>query len=316
MNWYPLLFTPVYQEIIWGGKKLWQVLGRQVPYERTAESWELSAHPKGITIVANGPLRGKTISDLIRMDSSGFLGVDDPEIDFPLLVKIIGAQRDLSIQVHPDDLVGSKHGVPGKTEAWYVLFAEKDSRIIYGLKPGISKERLKLALETGQILSCVNQIPVQAGDFIPIPAGCIHALGAGILVAEIQQSSDTTYRLYDWGRTGVDGKPRPLHIREGLEAVNTKLPIPASFKCNPEEGLLFKDQHFSITRSQVRGERRFRGTSTFTIWTVIEGKGTVSAGGEEVALARGSSALLPAGIEETVAAGEFSFLLTMPSILK
>ena len=314
MNWYPLIFSPVYQEIIWGGQHLWQVLGRQVPYERTAESWEISSHPKGITPVANGPLQGKTLPELMRLDPCGFLGQDDPEGKFPLLVKIIGAKRDLSIQVHPNDDVGRKHGVPGKVEAWYVLHAEENSRIIYGMKPRTSKEDLKLALETGQILSTVNQIPVKTGDFIPIPAGCIHALGAGILVAEIQQNSDTTYRLYDWGRTGVDGKPRPLHIREGLEAVNSELPVPASFRCNLEEGLLFKDHHFSITRFRVRGERRFQGASTFSIWTVIEGKGTVSAGGEAVALARGSSVLLPARIKETVATGEFSFLQTLPYI--
>ena len=314
MKWYPLLFNPVYQEIIWGGRQLWRLMGREVPYERTAESWELSSHPKGITTVANGPLQGKTLSELIRIDPAGFLGKDNPEAIFPLLVKIIGAQRDLSVQVHPDDEVGRKHGVPGKTEAWYILSAAENSRIIYGLKPGVNQERLALALETGELLSCVNEIPVQAGDFVPIPAGCVHALGAGILVAELQQNSDTTYRLYDWGRTDAEGKPRPLHLQEGLEAINCELPLPVSFKHSREEGLLFDDEHFTISWRRVQGTRQIQAGSSFSIWTVVEGNGLVAAGGQEAPLVQGSSILLPAGIGETTATGEFSFLLTLPSI--
>lgn len=312
MNWYPLLFNSVYQETIWGGQQLWQYIARTVPFECTAESLEISSHPQGVTTVAHGPLRGKTLMDLIRLDPMGLLGKNNPEANFPLLVKLIGAERDLSIQVHPDDHIGRRQGVPGKTEAWYVLSARDNSRIIYGLKPGISKGKLATALQNGEILSCVNQFPVQTGDFIPIPAGCIHALGAGILVAEIQQNSDTTYRLYDWDRVDVTGTPRPLHLCEGLEAVNSNLPIPASFRGSQQEGLLFADNHFTISWYRIKGNRNFRGADTFAIWTVVKGKGVVSAGGQEVSLVTGSSVLLPADIKNVTAQGDFCFLLTLP----
>lgn len=307
----PLVFEPVYQERIWGGERLWSVLGREVPFERTGESWEISAHPHGTTRVARGALRGKTLLELMAEERRELLG-ELCEETFPLLVKVIGAEQDLSVQVHPDDTLAQRTGVRGKTEAWYVLHAEPGARIIYGLKPGVTRETLHTAVQSGHLLSALREVPVQTGDFIPLPAGCVHALGGGILVAEIQQSSDTTYRLYDWGRVDADGKPRSLHVKEGLAAVKPDLALKTDFKNGFADGdVLFDDIHFKVEGVVVDGERTIGPSAAFRLWTVLEGSGRF-VGDDSFKIVPGTSLLLPAAMDKTVFTGKFRLLKITP----
>jgi mannose-6-phosphate isomerase len=311
MQWYPLQFDPVYQERLWGGQELWRVLGRKMPRESIGESWEISGHPNGPTCVANGPLRGRTLPELMEIDAEGLLGVDRRDKDFPLLVKIIAAADDLSIQVHPDDELAKLKGTRGKTEVWYVLSAMEGARIYYGVRPGVTRSDLQKTLEAGKIISLLNEFPVRPGDFIPIPAGCVHALGAGVMVAEIQQSSDTTYRLYDWDRTDAQGKPRQLHICDGLEAVKVGLNLPERLsKPRFDSEKLYADEHFTVFYRKVSGVYQTQGEGKMKLWTLVEGVGRFEASGIYGELRAGSSLLFPAAMNSCVIHGEFVVLET------
>ena len=221
---YPFQFRPIYKEKIWGGAGLSKLYGRQLPSDKVGESWEIAAHPHGMSVVSSGPLQGKTLSDLMALYGRDLIGTALPQDNleqFPLLLKIIDARDYLSVQVHPDDEYAADHevGEPGKWEAWYVIDAEPKAEIIYGLAPQTTREDLRQALGSGNIQQYLGRVQVQPGDIFDVPAGVVHALGRGVVVAEIQQNSDTVYRLYDWDRLGDDGVPRPLHIRQALDVI-------------------------------------------------------------------------------------------------
>lgn len=245
------------------------------------------------------------------MDRVGLLGELMDE-RFPLLVKVIGAETDLSVQVHPDDAVAASIGERGKTEVWYVLRSEPGARIIYGLEPEVTREMLAEAVRHGIICSCLREVPVREGDFIPLPAGCLHALGGGIMVAEIQQSSDTTYRLYDWDRLDAQGCPRPLHIQEGLSSVKPELPLETPFTNGFNNGdILFDDAHFTVEGLCIN-ERRTEGAGPVCrLWTVVGGRGVLE-GVEACELRAGSSLLLPAAMEPAAFLGDLRILQTTP----
>lgn len=219
---YPLKFQPIYKPYIWGGKNLGKI-GKSIPEGMiVAESWELSDHGEDVSVVINGELRGKTLRELIEEYGEAI----SPRTDngrFPLLVKYIDANKRLSVQVHPDDKYAIKHEGPlelGKNECWYIMEALPGIELILGLKKGVTKTLFKELIEEGRIEDALNRVPVSRGDFIYIKAGTVHALLEGTIVCEILQNSDTTYRLYDWGRFGKDGKPRPLHIEKALDVIN------------------------------------------------------------------------------------------------
>ena len=217
--WYPLRFRPVFKRYIWGGRRLGTVLNKPIgPEDDYAESWEISDHPSGQSIVAEGPLAGTSLADLTRNHGRELLGRHAPQPRFPLLFKFLDCRRVLSVQVHPNDEQAAKLTPPdlGKTEAWIVLDAEPGAVVYAGLKRGFDRGALAREVARGTTELCLHKFEPRVGDCIFIPAGTVHALGAGFLVAEIQQASDTTYRLFDWNRVGADGKSRPLHVEESL----------------------------------------------------------------------------------------------------
>jgi mannose-6-phosphate isomerase len=224
----PLVFQPLYRRYLWGGRRFATALGRTLPDGNDyAESWELVDHGSDQSVVARGPFAGATLGDLVRRHGADLLGRHAPLPAFPLLFKFLDACHDLSVQLHPDDERAARLPVPdrGKTEAWYVVAAAPGARIYAGLVDGVDRAGLADALETGRCADVLHAFSPQPGDCVFIPAGTVHAIGAGLLVAEIQQSSDVTYRLHDWGRLGPDGRPRQLHVKEGLEAVTRFGPV-------------------------------------------------------------------------------------------
>jgi mannose-6-phosphate isomerase len=228
---YPLLTEPHFQDYIWGGRNLERTLNKRIPAEGVwAESWEIVDHAEHQSRIANGPLAGKNIGELAREHSDwlvGRAGVDQ----VPLLLKYLDCNRVLSVQVHPEDVYAQKMTPPdlGKTEAWYVMSAEPGAVLYAGLKDGVTAPDLAAALATGSVEDCLNQLHPSAGDCVFIPAGTVHALGEGLLVAEIQQASNTTFRLFDWNRLGGDGQPRELHIEQALEVIDFEAG-PSSFQ--------------------------------------------------------------------------------------
>lgn len=224
----PLVFAPLYRRYIWGGRGFASALGRDLPPGHDyAESWELVDRGPDQSVVAVGPLAGTTLGELVQTRGPELLGRHAPLPAFPLLFKFLDACRDLSVQVHPDDSRAALLDPPdrGKTEAWYVVAAAPAARIYAGLREGVDRAAVAEAVAAGNWDTVLHSFAPAAGDCVFIPAGTVHAIGGGLLVAEIQQSSDVTYRLFDWNRTGPDGKPRPLHVEAGLEAITRFQPV-------------------------------------------------------------------------------------------
>jgi len=226
---YPLKFHPVYKEKIWGGDALARLFGRQLPSRRVGESWEIAAHPHGQSIVSNGPLAGTALVDLLKSRRDEIMG-KTPLVPvagggdrerFPLLIKLLDCNDWLSVQVHPDDEYARAHeGELGKTESWVVLYAAPGAQIVYGLEPGTTRDEFAAAIAQNRVEEYLHKVEVRAGDIFSVPSGTVHALGRGVVVAEIQQNSDTVYRVYDWGRLGDDGKPRELHVEKALSVID------------------------------------------------------------------------------------------------
>ena len=228
---YPLSFKPVFKDYIWGGRNLESKLGKELPPGIVAESWEIAAHANGQSQVATGPMAGRTLSAVLEQWGDQLLGNSTKHDTFPLLIKLLDSTRWLSVQVHPDDRYAQEHaGDLGKTELWVILHAEPDAELIYGLKSGVDRESFAQAAASGAIEPMLHRIPLRTGDAVYIPAGTVHALGPGAIVVEIQQNSDTTYRLYDWGRSGADGNARQLHISQALDVTDWRIVEPAIAK--------------------------------------------------------------------------------------
>jgi len=210
--YYPVVFEPIYKHRIWGGGRLEGLFGRELPFERVGESWDISCRPDEMGIVKNGRFAGMTFAQLIGLNPEGYLGKAlCVGAEFPLLIKLIDANTDLSVQVHP----------PGeKNEVWYVIYAPEGARLNAGLVPGTRKEDFAAAMGSRGVEKYLNFIHVKAGDVINIPTGTVHAIGAGLVIAEIQQNSDITYRVYDYGRVDDSGKPRDLHVEEALASID------------------------------------------------------------------------------------------------
>ena len=217
-----LEFTPLYMERVWGGRGLEAKLGRTLPDGQViGESWEIVDRPDEQSVVASGALAGQTIRELLESSAADILGPGrDPAEPFPILVKWLDCQDRLSLQVHPPAAIALSLGGEPKTENWYVADANADASLIVGLKKGVTREQFETALANNQAEDCVHRFPVKAGDSILVESGRMHAIDAGNLILEIQQNSDTTYRVYDWGRVGLDGAPRQLHIEESLKSID------------------------------------------------------------------------------------------------
>ncbi|MDD2578652.1 MAG: class I mannose-6-phosphate isomerase [Clostridia bacterium] len=332
---YPLKFKPVYKDYLWGGRTLVDY-GRTLPENGpVAESWELSAHPNGVSIVQNGPLSGKTLPELLREYGPSLIGslAEPRDLDkFPLLIKLIDARDRLSVQVHPGDDYAAMHagGEYGKNEMWYVMAAAPGAQLIAGVRPGTTREQFARAIADDNCLDLLQTLPVKAGDVVNIPAGLVHAIGAGLLICEVQQNSDTTYRVYDYGRRDQSGQTRPLHIEPALDVINFEKTAPAA----PLAGLLIRqpDQPDLIRRVLVMN--RYLRTEhwtlqgicepqpdqhRFTALTVLEGDGQIewqtSAHGswESLPLQAIETILVPAETNRWRLSGQLKLLLsTLP----
>lgn len=316
---YPLTFDPVFKDYPWGGRNLESKLGRKIPDGIVAESWEIAAHPNGSSVVNQGPLAGKSLPEVMNEwgeDLVGERNLDALEMErFPLLIKILDANRWLSVQVHPDDEYGLEHEKEwGKTEMWVVLFAEPGSELIYGFKAGVTRDRYAQELAEGRAADSLHRLPVKPGDVVFVPAGTIHALGPGIMVAEIQQNSDTTYRIYDWGR------PRPVHIEKSMDVLNFEQVEPEAVKPmvliedeTMKVELLAECDYFQTERIHLSAGDEFFGEcdgESFEIWAVLEGQATLEWEGDPVTLKGVNWVLLPAALGEfQVIADEASTLL-------
>jgi mannose-6-phosphate isomerase len=309
---YPLTFTPVFKDYIWGGRNLETKLGRQIPPGIIAESWEISGHPSSPTRVAQGALAGQTLPQVLNLLGEDLVGYRArPMLErgkFPLLVKLLDANRPLSVQVHPNDdyAAAHEHGELGKTEMWYILHAEPNARLIYGLKQGTTPELFRDKLSAGTLEDCLHYLPIKPGDAIFIPAGSIHALLEGALLAEIQQNSDTTYRVYDWNRLGADGKPRPLHINKAMDVINFDQIEPDVYtpQLIEETGHFMRHYitacpQFNVERITFKQKGVFAGVcdgSTFEIWGAIAGPCQVAWQGQSLDVPAVGFALLPAAL--------------------
>ena len=298
---YPLRFRPLFKQTIWGGSKLGSMLGKPIGKENNyAESWELVDHGQDQSVVENGPLAGLTLSQLIQEDPEWMLGEKDAN-SFPLLLKYLDCNRVLSVQVHPDDAYAAAMEIPdrGKTEAWYVVAAEPDSLIYAGLKTGVDREMLAAAMSAGQTDEVLHSFHPSQGDCVYIPAGTVHALGAGLVIAEIQQSSNTTFRLFDWNRVGDDGKPRPLHIEPSLEVTDYESGPVTPSKSDPDlMGLqrLVECDKFTLSALE-RGRATIGGDGKCHLITVPRGRAILDIGETPLILCQGDTILLPAAYD-------------------
>ena len=312
---YPLRFQPLFKRYLWGARRLESVLGKPIgDGDDYAESWEVVDHGSDQSVVAAGPLAGRTLGELVQTYGDELLGGHAPLTRFPLLFKFLDCNRALSVQVHPNDEQAARLNPPdlGKTEAWVILDAQPGSVIYAGLKPGFDRGALEREVRRGATELCLHKFEPKVGDCIFIPAGTVHALGAGLLVAEIQQASDTTYRLFDWNRAGPDGKPRQLHVAESLDVIDySQGPISprlsAATERPPVQRLVACDQfildrwQIGGQRSEVRGQRTetrppttIGGDGRFHLLAVLEGEMRLTGDSAERPLRKGDTALLPA----------------------
>jgi mannose-6-phosphate isomerase len=298
---YPLRFQPLYKRYLWGGRKFETFLGRALgPGENYAESWEICDHGADQSVAAWGTLTGLTLGALVAEHGQELLGRHHPRSRFPLIAKFLDARQTLSVQVHPNDAQAARLDPPdlGKTEAWIVLDAAPRSLIYAGLKPGIDRPALESAVLEGRCADCLHSFHPQAGDCVFLPAGTVHSLGAGLLVAEIQQSSDTTFRLFDWNRLGPDGKPRPLHVEQGLKAVDYEIgpvnPQPAQMTDRPGTSRLVACEKFVLDKLSFDAPCEIGGDGRCHILIVLEGSLFVEGDPALAPMSLGSTALVPA----------------------
>ena len=315
---YPLLLDPSLHVKVWGGRKLETVMHKHLPTaEPYGESWEMHDSAK----VANGDLAGRTIGDLVQAYGADLIGAgNDPKAGMPLLVKILDANDWLSVQVHPNDEQARQlEGEPrGKTEAWYILAADENARLVIGLAPDATRENVAEAIRTNALESMLVYEPVVAGNVLYIPAGTIHALGPGLLVYEIQQSSDTTYRLYDWGRMGLDGQPRPLHVEKSLTVARLGRLPSITFIAGEHDTQIdvVNSPYFKTVLEQLEGNSLELDTQgkVFHALTCIEGEAEVSDHHEAIALKTGQTALIPAVIGRYTLTGTAKILRSYQTV--
>lgn len=311
---YPFRFEPFFQNYLWGGRNLATRLGKRLPPDGVwAESWEIIDHPHHQSIIINGRFAGQSLGELIRREPARILGPGmQPGGRLPLLLKYLDCQQVLSVQVHPSDAYAQKMNPPdfGKTEAWYIVDSQPGAVLYAGLQSGVTPGDLLTALESGSVEECLHRIEPRAGDCIFVPAGTVHALGAGLLVAEIQQSSNTTFRLYDWNRRGPDGQPRPLHIKQALEVIDfdsgPRCIQAAEATDQPGRNRLVGCQQFCLDR--LVGDELLGNSSDieiplgqdgrFHLVTVPVGEVELIGGDFQERLTCGQSALLPAALND------------------
>ncbi len=304
------------KDYIWGGTRLRDEYGKKSDADKVAESWELSCHKDGKSIICNGEFAGKTLEEYIEKAGKSVLGTNCARFEyFPILIKLIDAKDNLSVQVHPDnDYALRVEGEYGKTEMWYVVDAEEGAELLYGFKHEITREEFAERIKNNTLLEVTNNVPVHKGDVFFIESGTLHAIGKGILIAEIQQNSNTTYRIYDYGRVGADGKPRPLHIEKACEV--TKL-IPPTRPTKPQgervqkdgcaETLLASCEYFNVNKLDIDTKAELEASAaSFNSLLVLDGSFTLG----DITLTKGESCFIPAGYGKYKIEGKGEVILT------
>lgn len=314
---YPLKFKPLYKDYVWGGRNL-EVLGKSLPATGiVAESWEVSCHKNGSSIIANGEYEGISLPELVGQLGRELIGdsLHQKDIDkFPLLIKFIDADNNLSVQVHPDDAYAfqNENGEYGKNEMWYIISAKPGAKLVYDVVPGTTREMFAAAVSNNNVESCLKTVEVFAGDVINIPAGIVHAIGKGILLTEVQQNSDTTYRVYDYGRTG-----RPLHIEKALEVIDFNstgrrekyIGLEMNINKDCSKKIVIANRYFCAEIYNIAGEVHENANgSKFFIYTFTSGQGSIAWGGGELAVRAGESVLIPAVMGKYSLTGKFTAL--------
>lgn len=304
MEHYPLIFEPILKDRIWGGTKLKTTLGKSnLPTETTGESWELSAVDGDVSIVKNGPYTGKSLTELLELYPQEILGTKvygKFGRQFPLLFKFLDAREDLSIQVHPnDELAKKRHNSFGKTEMWYVMQADEGARIIVGFKHKSSPEEYVEHLENKNLIEILNEVEVKKGDVFFLETGTIHALGAGIMIAEIQQTSDITYRVYDWDRVDAQGKSRELHVEQALDAMNYNTTNTQKHyrKEENKSNTMVDCPYFTTNYLPLNGTASIKKNGDcFTVYICTEGEYAFEANGQKHNFKKGDTILVPASL--------------------
>ena len=314
----PFLLKAPIKDYIWGGTKLREIFGKESGLERLAESWELSCHTDGECIIDGGEFDGMKLSEFVSAHPEAVSSSFKKGDSFPVLVKLIDAKNDLSVQVHPDDEYAHKYeNDNGKTEMWYIISADQGAELVYGFREKITREEFRRAIEDNTLMDKVNRVPVKQGDVFFIEPGTLHAIGKGILIAEIQQSSNVTYRVYDYGRLGADGKPRQLHVEKALEVTNTE---PADHR-RPVYGmeldgvvtqLLADCNYFIVNRHRIIKEAEFAAdSSSFAHILMIGGSGgELVADNFKLELKMGTSVFVPAGTGAFAIKGNCDVIIT------
>ena len=295
----PLFLQSVMQEKIWGGTKLRDEFGYEIPSDKVGEYWAISAHPHGVSTIKNGRFAGTGLDQLYAEHRELFGNSSEPV--FPLLTKILDANDWLSVQVHPDDHYAMEHeGELGKTECWYVIAAEEGAEIIYGHNAK-SREELRQQIEKKEWDKLLTKVPVKAGDFFYVPSGTIHAIGSGILILETQLSSDTTYRVYDFDRKDAKGNLRELHLEKSIDVLNIGAPAnsrPVTLKADDlTSTLLVASDFFAVYKWEVSGKVDIEKTAAYLLVSVLAGRGVLTVDGETYPIAKGDHFILPSDVE-------------------
>jgi len=308
----PLFLKPVFQERIWGGTAL-KAFNYHIPYENTGECWTISAHPNGTNIIENGKHKGKTLEAVWDEDKSLF-GVSG-DAKFPLLTKILDANDKLSVQVHPDDTYAQKYeGEYGKTECWYILDAKEDAEIIYGVHAK-DQEELDEMIDHQQFDALFNRVKVKPGDFFYVSAGTVHAIGEGILILETQQSSDTTYRIYDYDRTDKAGNKRDLHLEQSKSVINLSTNSPNT---TPKHEVIqgqnytqfVSNSFFTVERWVMNGKLIYEKPNTYCLVSIVDGNGEISINNDVYTLEKGTHFILTATDQAIIFNGEMTMIIS------
>ena len=318
----PLLLRPSGKDYLWGGSRLNDEFEKNIDLTPLAETWECSTHPDGPSYVVGGTFDGQELAEVLRAHPEYLGERHKGENTLPILIKLIDAKKDLSVQVHPTDAFAQEHenGQLGKTEMWYVLDASKDAKLVYGLKKDCTKEEMRKAIADGTVMKYLQKVPIHKDDLFFIPAGTVHAIGAGALVAEIQESSNLTYRLYDYDRIGKDGKKRELHIDKALDVANLyssaepKQPLRVlKYRQGVASELLTRCKYFEVYRMIVNTERRqtvhYRADElAFRVLLCVNGCGTISHENGTIPFYKGDCIFVPADSVTLTIHGQAQFL--------
>lgn len=298
-----LRFDPIFRRALWGGRRLETTLGKSLPAgDDYAESWEVVDHRADQSRVAQGPCVGRTLGALVREQGAQLLGRHHPCGGFPLLLKFLDVQHNLSVQVHPSDERAARLATAdaGKTEAWYVVHAEPGSRMYVGLRSDVDRRGLERAIADRRVAECVAWFEPKVGDCVLVPAGTVHALGAGLVVAEIQQSSDTTFRLFDWDRVGPDGRPRTLHVEQALEAIDwgtgPVVPVVPQSTSPSHVSRLVTHETFVVDRWQLSAPQHLGGDERFHLVVPLAGRMRFEPDTTDAPSGLGDTLLVPAAV--------------------